>query len=115
MKIRKQTREHNFEAFSQNRNDLKERYTKSIEFSEHIAFLIKQARVKNLPYQQGHLIRRMIYDKVTGGVWNTIVKPDFVDNCNIEQLQSCVDIANILKSDDTLFVTLCNESKGYRA
>ena len=115
MKNRKLTRIDNFETLSQNRNDLKERYTKSIEFSEVIAFLIKQSRVKNLPYQQGHLIRRMIYDKVVGNTWNKVIKPDFVDNCTIEQLQSCIDIANILKSDDTLFVTLCNESKGYRA
>lgn len=99
---------------SESNHELYTRLKRNVEFNKIVAELIKWSRVDDLPYQHGHLIKRIIYDKTVGGRWEHIIKPHFVDNCSIIQLEQCIDLANVLLLNKTLFITLCEESKEYR-
>ena len=95
-------------------NKLFIRLNLSVEFATVIGQLVKYSRVNNFEYQVGHLIRRIIYDKICENKWETVIKPAFVDNCSVEELSDAIKLAQILLIDRTLFLTLCKESKGYR-
>lgn len=95
-------------------HELYYRCQKNVQFAKVLDKLVKHSELKKFDYRVNHLIRRIIYDKICGGRWEKLVKPAFVDNCSIEELEDAIKLAHILLIDDTLFRQLIEESKGYR-
>lgn len=114
MGIKRRHKDFNNLINSEQPNELFNRLNLSVQFATIIGQLVKYSRNNNLEYQVGHLIRRIIYDKICASKWEDKIKPAFVDNCNVEELSKAIKLAEILLTDRTLFRTLCAESKGYR-